>query len=139
MSKINKNSFQKNTAPIVKLTPDQFPSLSTNTPTIQTMAWKKPEVEKQHTKVYPNGDYFDGDLDENGSSSYGTMTFENGKVYEGPFHTSWPKDMTEAPLDEEDEGYDEFHDYEAYRNDYGTLTDPDGKTFVGLFCWGRGW
>ena len=136
MSKITKNSFQKNRAPVIKLTPDQFPALSTNAPTMQPMvAWKKPEAEKQHTKVYPNGDYFDGDLNDDGSPSYGKMTFATGKIYEGPFHTSWPDDETE----EEDEEYDEFHDYEAYRNNYGILTDHNGKTFVGLFCWGKGW
>lgn len=160
MSRMNQRNQKKNNAKWahpLKLTKEEFPSLSSgevSAQPIETINWKKGPGEKQHTKVYPNGDYFDGDLDETGSPSYGTMTFANGNVYEGPFHTSWPKDTNEGDVDHEDEEYeeydengeyyedeeyDEFHDYESYRNDYGVLTEPNGKSFVGLFCWGKGW
>jgi hypothetical protein len=95
-------------------------------------------------KIYSNGDVFQGQFNtETGLPSYGVITFLNGNVYEGPIHYSWPQDADDTfeTYGEYDETFDENYDetfVEAPVNE-GIMTYPDGKTFIGVFCFGKAW
>jgi len=139
-NKMNRFSKKPINVPVA-ITPENFPELA---PTLCLAApeWKYKEVIiKSNAKFYPNGDIFEGDYnEETGRPLYGKITFVNGNVYKGPIHYSWPKDCDDDDESGDDddwssENYEEFVEYD----NRGVLFYPDGKRFIGVFCFGQEW
>lgn len=132
------------TKPTVNLGIENFPELSSVSST-KNAEWKyQAPALRSDAKIYSSGDVFEGDYDETGSPIYGKVTFANGNIYRGPIHYSWPKDYDDCESDEEEyEAVDEeWSDYEEeYYNEpiNGVMTYPNGKRFVGVFCFGQEW
>jgi len=128
-----------------------FPELSVDSKNlcVKPSEWNLvPSQIKDNSKVYPNGDVFEGEFDAiTGRPSYGKIMYSNGNVYEGPIHYSWPQDK--EPNEEGDEdGEEEYEnnwdgdeDGEEECEDVreGIWTFPDGKVFVGVACFGKEW
>lgn len=143
------NRFSKKTNNVhVAITPENFPEL-TPTSCVAAPEWKYKEVIiKSNAKYYPNGDIFEGEYDEgNGRPFYGKITFVNGNVYKGPIHYSWPKDYDDDESDDDescdgnkvdDESSENYEQFVQYDN-RGVLFYPDGKRFIGVFCFGKEW
>ena len=148
-SLITMNRFSRTTKPkqSVNLGLENFPELSNGIST-KPAEWKYQEpVIRNDAKIYPSGDIFEGDYDETGNPIYGKVTFANGNIYRGPIHYSWPKDYDDyESTDEECEFTDEYYDeddgeYEEYYYEtrLGVMIYPNGKQFVGVFCFGDEW
>lgn len=137
-----------------------FPELSVESSNlcVKPAEWNLTKTEpKDNSKVYPNGDVFEGDFDAiTGRPSYGKIMYANGNVYEGPIHYSWPQDKESNDDDgggdghageeecekdwEGDEGSEDFwDDKNAEEEREGIWTFPDGKVFVGVACFGKEW
>uniref|UniRef100_A0A6C0JGU9 Uncharacterized protein n=1 Tax=viral metagenome TaxID=1070528 RepID=A0A6C0JGU9_9ZZZZ len=136
----------------------EFPELVQGSSDSVEPVWNFVKSEpKGNKKIYPNGDVFQGEFDsETGRPFYGIIIFVNGNIYEGPIHYSWPSQIEEETkelIDQqisvesdnfEDDYCDYDYEYETCEQDIkptneGVMAYPDGKTFVGVFYFGKEW